>query len=161
MYYKVKQNNEIVDALDSLQCVCFIGGRMMRAEKGDKPAGVLSSDSSKAYHVEGWEPFPEGHEAETVTLEEFEDQELYDRIMEVVRAGSDFSDFDEDAGMKPAETIRAEPTPMERLQALEKNMASNTMEMTSENGNRYEVTINDDGTFTSRLIESVSGELFI
>lgn len=161
MYYKVKLNDEIVDALDSLQCVCFIGGRMLRTAKGDTPAGVLSSDQSKAYHVEGWPEFPEGNEAETVTLEEFEDQELYDRIMEIVRAGSDFSDFDEDAGMKPSETIRAEPTPMERLQALEKAAASNTMQMTSEDGSRYEVTINNDGSFSSRLIESASGELFI
>ncbi len=163
MYYKVKQNNVIIDALENLQCVRYFEdiGRVLRCSIDDNPQGILSRDSGTIWHVDGWDEFPKG-EFETVAVEEFYDEDIYKEIVEKISAGEDYSDFSKPEEDYKEEEIRAEPTPMERLKALEEaTKPSNEFEMESENGSRYKVTINDDGSFTSKMIESASGELFL
>lgn len=120
MFYKVKKNNVIIDALEDLQCVRFFQASrgILRCKKKDEPQGIISSNGAEIWHVEGWPEFPEGIDFETVTLEEFDDTDKYQEIIDAIRAGEDYSDFEEPEEPEEEE-IHTEPTPMERLAALE------------------------------------------
>lgn len=133
MYYKVKQNNMIIDALENLQCVRFFEdiGRVLRCGADDNPQGIISRDSSTIWHVDGWDEFPVGN-YETVTIEGLYDEELYKDILEKVSAGEDYSDFVQPEEDRTEEEIRADPTPMERLEALEAAKASEKIKHISE-----------------------------
>ena len=123
MFYKVKKNNVIIDALEDLQCVRFFQASrgILRCKKKDEPQGIISSNGAEIWHVEGWSEFPEGINFDTVTVEEFDDPDRYQEIIEAIRAGEDYSDFEEpEEPQEPEEEeIHTEPTPMERLALLE------------------------------------------
>lgn len=128
MYYKVKKDGMIIDALEILQCVRYftkIG--ILRCEISDHPQGIISTDGEHLWHVEGWEEFPQESEwdDDTVILEEFDDPELYQEIRETIMAGQDYSDFvqPDPEEERTEEQILADPTPMERLEALENALA--------------------------------------
>lgn len=61
MYYKAKLNNEIVDALDNLQCVYYFPAarRILRCAGKDTPQGIISTNGQYIWQVESWEAFPE------------------------------------------------------------------------------------------------------
>ncbi len=132
MYYKVHRDGKIVDALDDLQCVRYfdrIG--ILRCKPNENPQGIISTDGEHIWHVDGWPEFPQESEwdDETIVLESFDDEELYYEIINTIRAGQDYSVFDEpQEEERPEEEILANPTPMERLQALENALAIMVME---------------------------------
>lgn len=131
MFYKVKKDGKIIDALDNLQCVRYFNriSGILRCKEKDIPQGIISRTGEFVWHVDGWEEFPEeaGFEGDTVLLEEFDDQDLYEEILESLTAGEDYSDFDENE--EPAEEdVPHIPTPMERLEALENALSVMAME---------------------------------
>lgn len=69
MYYKAIMNNQIVDALENLQCVRFFEkSGLLRCKEKDSPQGIISSDGQYAWQVEGWPELPAGNAAGTVSL---------------------------------------------------------------------------------------------
>lgn len=109
MFYKVKQNNEIIDALDGLQCVRYfpVPKLIMRCREDDNPEGILSSDVSDIWHVEGWPEFPEvvkDQVAGEVVVVEITKEE-YDEIREQL---DELDKIDDPEPDKPAEE---EPEP--------------------------------------------------
>lgn len=136
MFYKVKKNNVIIDALEDLQCVRFFQASrgILRCKKKDEPQGIISSNGAEIWHVEGWPEFPEGINFETVTLEEFDDPDKYQEIIEAIRAGEDYSDFEEPDEEPEEEVIHVDPTPMERLAMLEDLMGVTAVSYIAERG---------------------------
>ena len=67
--YKVINDNVVVDALETLQCVRFCNGIGVTRCGAGEAQGIISSDGGEIYHVEGWPEFQEG-DYETVTLQE-------------------------------------------------------------------------------------------
>ena len=79
MFYKVKLNNEIVDALDSLQRVFYFpfAKMIMRCGKNDTAQGIISSDQNNIWHVAGWPDLNGDYSTvEIVEIEEAEYREL-------------------------------------------------------------------------------------
>ena len=132
MYYKVHKDGKIIDALEELQCVRYFNRitGIIRCKPNDSPQGIISSNGEHIWHVEGWDEFPPEAEwdDDTVILEEFEDEDLYQEIREAIQAGQDYSAFEEPEEERPEEEILADPTPMERLTTLENALAIMAME---------------------------------
>lgn len=56
MFYKVLMGEDIIDALDSLQC-CKYSKRskmILRCSEKERPEGIVSERLGKIYHVDGW-----------------------------------------------------------------------------------------------------------
>ena len=135
MYYKAKKNNVVIDALEDLQCVRYFQASraILRCKKNDDPQGIISSNGAEIWHVEGWPAFPEGTDFDTVILEEFDDPDRYQEIIDAIRAGEDYSDFEEPEEPEEEE-IHTEPTPMERLAALEEIIAGSAANYIADRG---------------------------
>ena len=90
-YYKALADGQIVDAMDSLQCVRYfekIG--ILRCKEKEQPQGIISTDGQHIWQVEGWPEFPEaaGWDDATVTLTEI-DRETYMALREALDAGAE------------------------------------------------------------------------
>lgn len=96
-YYKAKLNDDIVDALENLQCVRYypnVKKILRHTDKKTLPQGIVSSDGQYIWQafVEGeedkWEEFPDGISGVSgnVMLVEIE-QEEYDTIKALLDAG--------------------------------------------------------------------------
>lgn len=91
MFYKVKQNNVIVDALDNLQCVRVFGAMniILRCKEKEDPQGVISTNGQYIWHVEGWSEFPDMTGVDgTVQISEI-DEEEYNVIRAALDEGSE------------------------------------------------------------------------
>lgn len=91
MYYKVKKNDEIVDALENIQCVRYFPDikRILRCSANDHPEGIISSGGQFIWHVEGWPDNLPG--CDTVSLAEIGEEE-YLVLSESIRAGEQIED---------------------------------------------------------------------
>lgn len=98
MYYKVKMDGDIVDALENPQCVYYFSNikRLLRCGKKDTPEGIISSDGQHIWHVEGWPELIGDYD--TVELVEIEEEE-YNALRALL-----------DAGEQPEESL-PEPDP--------------------------------------------------
>lgn len=56
MHYKLVKGTEVVDALAELSCVKYnrLAKRPLRCGEDESPGGVITSDGSTIYHVDGW-----------------------------------------------------------------------------------------------------------
>lgn len=77
IYYKVKMNDSIVDVLSDLEYVQYSPRSKMviRCMESEDPGGVMSSDGSIIYHVNGW---PELAGYPTVELMEISESEYFE-----------------------------------------------------------------------------------
>lgn len=80
MYYKALIGNEIVDALDNIQCVFYSteSKDILFCRNQSEACGIISWNGQCIWHVDGWTHFPEnvaGRISGTVTLEEIEQEE--------------------------------------------------------------------------------------
>ena len=77
MFWKVVKDDKIIDALEFMVYVRSHpnGGTVRSGEAG--AAGVLSSDQSKIYHVDGWCEFLDPSHYDTVTLSQITEEEFY------------------------------------------------------------------------------------
>lgn len=98
--FKVKLNNEIVDALEYLQCVFYShkSGMILRCGKEDIPEGIISFDQEYIWHVEGWPDLPEGYE--TVQLIEI-DEEEYKTLRAILDDGKQVEEPEPDPVPEP------------------------------------------------------------
>lgn len=90
-YYKIKQDNTIIDALaDPLFVVYQAGNRTVIIGEEYDAFGVLSYDSSVIYAVQGMKPAPTGEEFNyaTVQMEPIGADE-YDQLREDLDAGTE------------------------------------------------------------------------
>lgn len=79
MYYKVIQNQKVIDVLDSLRYVKYqLKHRILLLCKEAEAQGVLSSNGNTAYHTSEYLPFP-CDDFLTVTIEEITKEE-YDSL---------------------------------------------------------------------------------
>ena len=56
MHYKMVKGTEVVDVLTELSCVKYnrLAKRPLRCGEDESPGGVITSDGSTIYHVDGW-----------------------------------------------------------------------------------------------------------
>lgn len=96
MYYKAKLNNEIVDALDELQCVYYSPKvkRVLRCGEKETPQGIISSGGDNIWLVDGWEKPSEATGYNTITLTEI-GQEEYQAIRSALDNNYDPPDVEE------------------------------------------------------------------
>lgn len=101
MFYKVKLNNEIVDALDSLQRVFYFpfAKMIMRCGKNDIAQGIISSDQKNIWHVAGW-PDLNG-DYSTVEIIEIEEAEYKD-LRSILDEGKIPEDVETDQEPEPS-----------------------------------------------------------
>ena len=78
--YKILKDGTVVDVAEDLPCVRMSPMGLLLCRRDESPQGIISSDGEEIWHVSGWADFPEGREADTVTLEEFFDAASYDRL---------------------------------------------------------------------------------
>lgn len=87
MYYKAIKNRMVVDVMDTLDCVKYskVAKMALRCREDEVPGGIITSDGSSVFHVDGWPPL-KGYE--TVTLYEIDEQE-YLALKALLDAGDD------------------------------------------------------------------------
>jgi len=115
MYYKAFFNNQIVDALDNLQCVRYyenIG--ILRCTEKEVPQGIISSDGQNIWQVDGWPMFPYGTDKNTVRLVEVSEDE-YRAIREAL---------DESGGAISVPDPEPEPVDQETLDFVKEQKVS-------------------------------------
>lgn len=141
MYYKVKLNNEIVDALEDLQCVCFITGvsSPLLCTKTDIPVGIISSNGEHIWHVEGW---PDMAGYDTVTISEISAEE-YRAIREAIDSGGvDIPDYEPDPDPEDSEVlefVRAQK--LKEISACCNETISSGFYVTLSDGESYHFTL--------------------
>ena len=56
MHYKLVKGTDVVDVLIELSCVKYnrLAKRPLRCGEDESPGGVITSDGSTIYHVDGW-----------------------------------------------------------------------------------------------------------
>lgn len=105
MFYKVILNGMVVDTQAELRYVCWQEANKLMIMCSEEMAnGIISSDSSVIWHVEGFPEFPDGL-CQTVIVEEIEEDE-YLRWKE--RLESATTETEEATEESPAENATAE-----------------------------------------------------
>ena len=56
MHYKIIKDTKVVDVMDVLSCVRYdrLAKMAVRCQADESPGGVITSDGSTIYHVDGW-----------------------------------------------------------------------------------------------------------
>ena len=105
MFYKVILNGMVVDIQTELRYVRWQeANNLMIMCSGEMANGILSSDSSVIWHVEGFPEFPDGR-CQTVIVEEIEEDE-YLRWKERLETAT--TETEETTEESPAENATAE-----------------------------------------------------
>ena len=105
MFYKILLNGIVVDIQTELRYVCWQeANRLMLLCSAEMANGILSSDSSVIWHVEGFPEFPEGI-CQTAIVEEIEEDE-YLRWKERLEAAT--TETEEATEESPAENETTE-----------------------------------------------------
>lgn len=91
MFYKLMKDNEVVDALENLQCVFYSeqSKDILFCQKQSEAYGVISGNGSGIWHVEGWAEFPDLVKSRilgTVTMVRIYEEE-YRVLRELLDAG--------------------------------------------------------------------------
>lgn len=107
MFYKIMQGNTVIDAIAGVQYVVFQErNRLNIIGKKAEAFGIMSSDMSTIWHVEGLAEIPAGSEYQTVTMVEITEEE-YDSLLEQLAAGDVVEDPEEE--QQPDEGTTEEP----------------------------------------------------
>lgn len=107
MFYKIMQGNTVIDAIAGVQYVVFQErNRLNIIGKKAEAFGIMSSDMSTIWHVEGLAEIPAGSEYQTVTMVEITEEE-YDSLREQLAAGDVVEDPEEE--QQPDEGTTEEP----------------------------------------------------
>lgn len=107
MFYKIMQGNTVIDAIAGVQYVVFQErNRLNIIGKKAEAFGIMSSDMSTIWHVEGLADIPVGSEYQTVTMVEITEEE-YDTLREQLTAGDVVEDPEEE--QQPDEGTTEEP----------------------------------------------------
>ena len=88
MYYKIRKEDRIVDAMDGLVTVRWDSmGILLRCPEASAQ-GIVSTDGEHVWHVDGWDEFPEAAgEYETVTPIEITAEEYEEVLAELIDSG--------------------------------------------------------------------------
>lgn len=96
MFYKIMQGNTVIDAIAGVQYVVFQErNRLNIIGKKAEAFGIMSSDMSTIWHVDGLADIPAGSSYQTVAMIEITEEE-YDTIREQLDAGNIVEDPDEE-----------------------------------------------------------------
>lgn len=107
MFYKIMQGNTVIDAIAGVQYVVFQErNRLNIIGKKAEAFGIMSSDMSTIWHVEGLADIPAGSEYQTVAMVEITEEE-YDTLREQLAAGDVVEDPEEE--QQPDEGTTEEP----------------------------------------------------
>ena len=83
MAYKIVLNTTIMDAQKTLNYVYWqVKNRLLLAGRSDFANGIVSSDGSTVWHLDGYPEFPEGT-YETVKAVEITDEEYEDLVKQL------------------------------------------------------------------------------
>ena len=106
MFYKIMQGNTVIDAIAGVQYVVFQErNRLNIIGKKAEAFGIMSSDMSTIWHVEGLAEIPAGSDYQTVTMVEITEEE-YDALRKQLEAGDVVEDPEEE---QPDEGTTEEP----------------------------------------------------
>lgn len=107
MFYKIMQGNTVIDAIAGVQYVVFQErNRLNIIGKKAEAFGIMSSDMSTIWHVDGLADIPAGSEYQTVAMVEITEEE-YDTLREQLAAGDVVEDPEEE--QQPDEGTTEEP----------------------------------------------------
>lgn len=107
MFYKIMQGNTVIDAIAGVQYVVFQErNRLNIIGKKAEAFGIMSSDMSTIWHVEGLAEIPAGAEYQTVVMVEITEEE-YESLREQLAAGDVVEDPEEE--QQPDEGTTEEP----------------------------------------------------
>lgn len=107
MFYKIMQGNTVIDAIAGVQYVVFQErNRLNIIGKKAEAFGIMSSDMSTIWHVDGLAEIPAGSEYQTVAMVEITEEE-YDALREQLAAGDVVEDPEEE--QQPDEGTTEEP----------------------------------------------------
>ena len=108
MFYKIMQGNTVIDAIAGVQYVVFQErNRLNIIGKKAEAFGIMSSDMSTIWHVEGLAEIPAGSEYQTVVMVEITEEE-YDTLREQLTAGDVIEDPEEEQQPDEGETEEPE-----------------------------------------------------
>lgn len=107
MFYKIMQGNTVIDAIAGVQYVVFQErNRLNIIGKKAEAFGIMSSDMSTIWHVDGLADIPVDSEYQTVAMVEITEEE-YDTLREQLAAGDVVEDPEEE--QQPDEGTTEEP----------------------------------------------------
>lgn len=107
MFYKIMQGNTVIDAIAGVQYVVFQErNRLNIIGKKAEAFGIMSSDMSTIWHVDGLAENPAGSEYQSVAMVEITEEE-YDTLREQLAAGDVVEDPEEE--QQPDEGTTEEP----------------------------------------------------
>ena len=133
MFYKIMQGNTVIDAIADVQYVVFQErNRLNIIGKKAEAFGIMSSDMSTIWHVEGLADIPAGSDYQTVEAVEITEEE-YNTLREQLAAGDVVEDPEEEQPPDQGETEEPEvvmtPTEMRlRINELTATVAALTEE---------------------------------
>lgn len=108
MFYKIMQGNTVIDAIAGVQYVVFQErNRLNIIGKKTEAFGIMSSDISTIWHVEGLAEIPAGAEYQTVVMVEITEEE-YDALRKQLEAGDVVEDPEEEQPPEEGETEEPE-----------------------------------------------------
>lgn len=108
MFYKIMQGNTVIDAIAGVQYVVFQErNRLNIIGKKAEAFGIMSSDMSTIWHVDGLAEIPAGSEYQTVAMVEIAEEE-YDTLREQLAAGDVVEDPEEEQPPEEGETEEPE-----------------------------------------------------
>ena len=127
MHYKLVKGTEVVDALAELSCVKYnrLAKSPLRCGEDESPGGVITSDGSTIYHVDGWAEL-DGYD--TVHLYEISKVE-YDALREqldcnIIPEDTSLEEPEEEEGKTAAQVLKEQIDKVDGQVALAARFAS-------------------------------------
>lgn len=119
MAYKILLNTTVVDAQKALNYVYWqVKNRLLLVGRSDLANGIVSSDGSTVWHLDGYPEFPEGT-YETVKAVEITDEE-YEELVKQLEIGTVEEPEDPVAG----ETVMSAQEMRSKILTLEDELAA-------------------------------------
>lgn len=119
MAYKILLNTTVVDAQSTLNYVYWqVKNHLLLAGRSDFANGIVSSDGSTVWHLDGYQEFPEGS-YETVKAVEITDEE-YEELVKQLEIGT--VEEPEDPGT--GETVMSAQEMRSKILTLEDELAA-------------------------------------
>ena len=119
MAYKILLNTTVVDAQKTLNYVYWqVKNHLLLVGRSDLANGIVSSDGSTVWHLDGYPEFPEGS-YETVKAVEITDEE-YEELVKQLEIGT--VEEPEDPGT--GETVMSAQEMRSKILALEDELAA-------------------------------------
>lgn len=119
MAYKILLNTTVVDAQKNLNYVYWqVKNHLLLVGRSDFANGIVSSDGSTVWHLDGYPEFPEGS-YETVKAVEITDEE-YEELVKQLEIGTVEEPEDTDTG----ETVMSAQEMRSKILSLEDELAA-------------------------------------